>query len=501
MMTMFADYRLNENALQILLLLLLMILQQYYSKKNQRRRTKEKGVLFLSSSSSLLSILSTNTSTIPTATAIKSDEHDGDDPPPTPPPLLRNATIQTRRISIEHDVPNDIQVQIMSFLHPRDVVMLSCVSKEYHTMINTRRAGNNNYNNATSFEIWTTLWYRDYGWILHQWQVGKQAYERSQKQLLLKQHHDHCDNSIVVCSKEFYFIFSYCYLDYVLAGHNTMSSCYVGIHSNIYNVTSYLTRHPGSPSILTEYGGKDATTYFNTIGHSTWARKQAMSMAVIVDRSSQNTNYNDCGLYPTIHMATPPLVNKDHPDHDPSHRSHHYHRYRFPSQRLKEGADNLLRIHPQKRMIQQRRKILSRPINVPTIRTARTAFNEKKRKQQQQNSSNISNTLGGGTLYRIKKLYEKEKSVIHQHLEDSGRKNNKYSAFTSTTSTSISDRQKMIITEINDNNVHPYYDPFTKEWIVWYTNDTDDVRTATAGSTNSQQPQQTIFLPIPVQYG
>ena len=112
--------------------------------------------------------------------------------------------------------------------------MLSRVSKRYHTMINTCRAGNNNYNNSTSFKIWTTLWYRDYDWILYQWQVGKQAYKRSQKQLLLKQHHDHCDNSIVVCSKEFYFIFSYCYLDYVLAGHNTMLSCYVGIHSNIY---------------------------------------------------------------------------------------------------------------------------------------------------------------------------------------------------------------------------------------------------------------------------
>ena len=88
-----------------------------YSKKNQRRLTNEKGVLFLSSLSSLLSILLTNTSTIPTATAIESDEHDGDDPPP--PPLLHNATIQTRRLSIEHDVPNNIGTYYVVFASTR----------------------------------------------------------------------------------------------------------------------------------------------------------------------------------------------------------------------------------------------------------------------------------------------------------------------------------------------------------------------------------------------
>ena len=123
-------------------------------------------------------------------------------------------------------IPPDVHVQIASFLHPRDVVTLSCVSKAYHTITDES-------NNTTSVAIWKTLWNRDYSWIVYQWTIGKQAFLRS-----------NCTQWSY--SKDFYFLFGQSYLDYVIAGHNTLTNCLVGIHSNIYDITPFLFSHPGT---------------------------------------------------------------------------------------------------------------------------------------------------------------------------------------------------------------------------------------------------------------
>ncbi|VEU37002.1 unnamed protein product [Pseudo-nitzschia multistriata] len=94
-------------------------------------------------------------------------------------------------------LPPDVHVQIASFLHPRDVVTLSCVSKAYHCITDDP-------NNETSAAIWKTLWDRDFSWIVFKWKIGKEALQRSKcKQWTF--------------SKDFYFLFEQSYLDYVLA--------------------------------------------------------------------------------------------------------------------------------------------------------------------------------------------------------------------------------------------------------------------------------------------
>ena len=122
-------------------------------------------------------------------------------------------------------IPSDAHVHIASYLHPRDVVTLSCVSKAYYTITDEPR-------NATSVAIWKTLWHRDYAWIVYRWAIGKQALMRS-----------NCTQRSY--NKDFYFLFGQSYLNYVLAGQNTYSNCLVGIHSNIYDITSFLFSHPG----------------------------------------------------------------------------------------------------------------------------------------------------------------------------------------------------------------------------------------------------------------
>jgi len=131
-------------------------------------------------------------------------------------------------------IPPDVHVQIASFLHPRDVVTLSCVSKAYRMITHDS-------NNMTSAAIWKTLWHRDYAWIVYQWKIGKEALQRS-----------NCTQWSY--SKDFYFLFGQSYLDYVLAGRNTFKSCLVGIHSNIYDITPFLFSHPGKFYV---YGNRD----------------------------------------------------------------------------------------------------------------------------------------------------------------------------------------------------------------------------------------------------
>lgn len=275
-------------------------------------------------------------------------------------------------------LPPDIHVHIASFLHPRDVVRLACVSKAYFNITHDS-------NNITSAAIWKTLWNRDYAWIVLKWKIGKLALERS-----------NCTKWSY--NKDFYFLFGQSYLDYVLAGHNTFESCLVGIHSHIYDITPFLFSHPGSPDTLMVHSGGDATRFFDDMGHSTGARKLAMSMCVVVNRSVQSDN-NKCGLFPT-----------EHTEIDES--------FDFPlPPRLPDGEDNLLRIRRQ------------------GLRT-RTGSNR------------ISN--GGGTLQKLRKRF------IDEREQARNRNTRKYSNDPT----------------ILGNTVNTYFDPFTREWRIWYT-DTD----------------------------
>ncbi|KAG7364628.1 cytochrome b5-like heme/steroid binding domain containing protein [Nitzschia inconspicua] len=204
------------------------------------------------------------------------------------------------------NLPPDVHVHIVSFLHPRDVVKLPCVSKKYRNIIDDP-------NNLTCSSVWQTLWKRDYEWIVKDWDIGRLAFQRS-------------NVTQWAYNKDFYFRFGQAYLNYVLAGMNTHDHCLAGIHGNIYDLTSFLHIHPGSPDTLMVHSGRDATAFFEDMGHSNGARRMAMSLCVVVDKATENDE--SFGLFPTAHT----IVNDES-------------RIR---PRLPDGADNLLllgRIH------------------------------------------------------------------------------------------------------------------------------------------------------------
>ncbi len=46
--------------------------------------------------------------------------------------------------------------------------------------------------------------------------------------------------------------------------HNSLSSCWLVITDNVYDVTGFISAHPGGTSVIIKYCGKDATNAFNT---------------------------------------------------------------------------------------------------------------------------------------------------------------------------------------------------------------------------------------------
>jgi hypothetical protein len=180
-----------------------------------------------------------------------------------------------------NELPPDIHIHISSFLHPKDVVSLSCVSKSYRAVVD---------HSDTSRAIWKTLWQRDYAWIVNEWNIGIQAMQRSATNLA---------PSFLV-DKDFYFAFGQTYLNYVMAGQNTADRCLVGLHCHIYDITPFLDTHPGSPDTLMVHSGRDSTRFFEDMGHSLGARRLARKLCVVTDLSQSG---DDWGLRPTRHTV------------------------------------------------------------------------------------------------------------------------------------------------------------------------------------------------------
>jgi cytochrome b involved in lipid metabolism len=49
-----------------------------------------------------------------------------------------------------------------------------------------------------------------------------------------------------------------------LARHALLSDCWMAIRGSIYDLTSYLPKHPSPPEIVLPWCGKDATEAYNT---------------------------------------------------------------------------------------------------------------------------------------------------------------------------------------------------------------------------------------------
>jgi len=87
-----------------------------------------------------------------------------------------------------------------------------------------------------------------------------------------------------------------------VAGHNRQADCWIVVSGKVYDVTAYITVHPGGVTMITRNCGKDATTDFNTKGgsgssHSSYAKNLLASYLI----GSLNTTQ----LPPTASITSP----------------------------------------------------------------------------------------------------------------------------------------------------------------------------------------------------
>ena len=194
-----------------------------------------------------------------------------------------------------------------------------------------------------------------------------------------------------------------------------------------------IIRFSGSPDTLMVHSGRDATRFFDDMGHSTGARRIAMSMCVVVDRSAQNDN-NNCGIFPTSHTVVDNDDDDDDGDDDKNNNVAKNDDHRLPP-RLVDGEDNLL--------------LVRRRAPLPPPRTT-ISNNSIINNNNNKNNNVVNKGGGGGTLCRVKTRFMIEREQVCRRMH------NKYSNDST----------------ILGREVNVYKDPFTRQWNIWYT-DTD----------------------------
>lgn len=83
---------------------------------------------------------------------------------------------------------------------------------------------------------------------------------------------------------------------YSVAGCNTTDKCLIGLHGHVFNISDFVEDHPGSTETLLLQAGRDATVFFESMGHSLGARKMALNMSVVVNGASCDLRTGSLGL-------------------------------------------------------------------------------------------------------------------------------------------------------------------------------------------------------------
>ena len=179
-------------------------------------------------------------------------------------------------------LPSDAQIVIFSYLPPVDVLAFMCTNKAGRNLLDdcdsTAAKGDDSggvhvKNGDTALLIWKSLFHRDYSWVLSDWDIGIEAFQRSMTNYnCLHQRQQpspkagkvfrHLLSTIVdselpfssmmtasssihptTSMKDFYFIFSETWLNYTIAGCNSPEKCFIGLHGKLHMSVRLILTH------------------------------------------------------------------------------------------------------------------------------------------------------------------------------------------------------------------------------------------------------------------
>jgi Cytochrome b5-like Heme/Steroid binding domain len=340
---------------------------------------------------------------------------------------LLEGTVTTHSIfPASHNLPTDIMIQLLSYLHPKDVISLSLTNR-------TIRVAIHDETNELSKLIWKTLWYRDYGWMIGNsnnnnnnnnqqdaidvnvnvntnaiWSVVQDAIQQS---LRLRSNCTTLDD--IHFTSTFYFRFGMSFVNYIIAGHCHRNLCLIGLGGHVYDITNFIDIHPGSSETLLVHSGRDASMMFETMRHTVSARNQAGPMCLIVDA----TLLNGTGAQPTLHLLSDDVTTTQQQQR---HQQQQQHSRRFESRSISPVPSPVV-----SQRCYTNRKLPS------TLECMYYKYLDEQELYQQQ-----------ACHHRIRSQWDVTANV------------------SSTTGTNIS-----VVGEI-----HAYYDPIAERWRAWYMN-------------------------------
>jgi Cytochrome b5-like Heme/Steroid binding domain/F-box domain len=414
------------------------------------------------------------------ASGAAADENDSHNHHDTQSPLL---------VCGDRPLAPDVLVHILSFLSPRDVIAFGCTSHAARIVVhgNSKKENNSKKNSSdgtttttaaaamtartsslstaastrkmtTSAMLWKTLWRRDFAWIVESWIIGRQAVQRtstssttaSSSILATKQtgslqtdvslalsssnpqQQFHLANNCVTFDADFYFRFAASWMNFVLAGRNCVQNgCYVGLAGHVYDMTTFVLIHPGSPETVLVQAGRDATAFFLNVRHSAGALRLTKSMCVVVDQSriilqqsqpgDENEN-NNKDSSPTIAASEKQVSSSSTTTTARSscglRPTRHIHRLGSPLLRMQQQA------------LQQQHELPQEQCTIPELSLSNMG--------RYANNNNM--------LQRIQTLHAREEAQALQCAKQ------KYS------------------TTLRLTDVNVFYNPFLQSWQAWYTN-------------------------------
>ncbi|RDW57664.1 hypothetical protein BP5796_12465 [Coleophoma crateriformis] len=72
--------------------------------------------------------------------------------------------------------------------------------------------------------------------------------------------------------------------------HNSSSDCWIVVHSKVYDVTDFLTEHPGGSAIILKYAGADATSAYDSV-HAPGIIEDTLPPAKMIGPFDQVTSF------------------------------------------------------------------------------------------------------------------------------------------------------------------------------------------------------------------
>ena len=216
-------------------------------------------------------------------------------------------------------MPLDIWTQVSSFLHPKDVVTISMVNRILNKIVLHNEV------------LWYMLWKRDFSVLITNWDVGQKVLERSLPwncPLILETHLKSLLPSTIISATttttttstnrdsmmDFYFQFGQSWINHFLAGYTGGDNrkCFTGLHGHVFDITHFMHSHPGSlETLIVHAGGKDASQFFEDVGHSKAARRMANSQLLTIFNPRTVSSTNTTTTYTSLQINTNRTLNNE----------------------------------------------------------------------------------------------------------------------------------------------------------------------------------------------